>query len=197
MNAEEKTTELQPVPPRFLSREFHVRFLPGLLRARLRSNRRDKRGVSFTSNLEMMVTLAICAVLAVIGIPFALTQGSILGWVLTVVGLGGICVLFIQSVGSQWGSRPTYDDFLVGIFFFFVSLGVFVGIPVGMEYHSALAGVITSTVGFLGGYALGVAAGLQLQRMGWIAVTANMVAGFCAIILVATVLVMLLFYVFG
>jgi hypothetical protein len=189
--------ENQPVSPSFLSSEFHVRFLPGLLRARLRSHRRGKEGISFTSNLEMMVTLAVCVVLAIIGIPLALTQGSILGWILTIIGIGGICVLFIQSVGSQWGSRPTYDDFLVGIFFFFVSLGVFVGIPVGMEYHSALAGVIASTVGFLAGYALGVAAGLQLQRIGWIAVTVNMVAGFCAIILVATALVMLLFYVFG
>lgn len=184
-------------PPRFLSLEFHVRFFPGFIEGRLRSMRRQREGVSFTSNLEMLVVLAVCVILAVIGIPLAQAQGSILGWILTLLGAGGMCVLFIQSVASQWSYRPTYDDFLTGIFFFFVSLGGFIGIPVGMEQHSVLVGVATGIVGFLAGYGLGIGAALQLQRLGWIAVIANMAAGFCAIILVATAFVMLLFYAFG
>lgn len=186
-----------PIPPCFLSLQFHVRFFPRLLWAHLRSKKRERECTSFTSNLEMLVTLAVCIILAVIGIPLAVTQGSILGWILTVIGTGGICVLFIQSVASQWGTRPTYDQFLTGIFFFFLSLGVFIGIPVGMDHHSALLGVVTGIVGFLAGHVLGIAAGLQLQRLGWIAAIANMLAGLGSIILVATAIIMLLFYVFG
>jgi hypothetical protein len=197
MSVEEKTSELYPVPPRFLSLEFHVRFFPRFLRTHLKSMRRGKEGGSFTSTLEMIVSLAVCVILAMIGIPLALAQGSIFGWILTVIGLGGICVLFIQSVGSQWGSRPTYDDFLVGIYFLAVSLGIIVGIPVGMDRHSPLAGIATSIAGFLAGHLLGIGASLQLQRLGWIAVIINMLAGFGAICLSAGTCIMLVVVVFG
>ena len=43
-----------------------------------------------------------------------------------------VMILVILSIGSQWGDRPTYSDFLAGVFFFFVCLGLFIGIPVGM-----------------------------------------------------------------
>ena len=197
MSAEEKTPEFHPIPPRFMTLEFHVRFFPGFIEGRLRSMRRQREGISFPPILEMFLTLAVCFVLALIGVPLALNQGSILGWILTILGIGGIAMIFIQSVASQWSYRPTYDDFLTGIFFFFVSLGGFIGIPVGMEQHSVLVGVATGIVGFLAGYVFGIGAALQLQRLGWIAVIANMVAGFCAIILVGTAFVMLLFYAFG
>jgi len=82
--------------------------------------------------MEMIIGLAVCLVLALIGIPYALTQGSIIGWILSIAGVGGIVILVILSIGSQWGDRPTYNDFLAGVFLFFVCLGLFIGIPVGM-----------------------------------------------------------------
>jgi hypothetical protein len=145
----------------------------------------------------MLVTLAICAILAVIGIPFALTRGSIFGWILTVLGLGGIAVLFIQSAKSQRGSQPAYDDFLVGIFFFFVFAGIFVGLPVCMEFKSIPLGMAISIVGFLAGHMLGIAAGLELQRLGWIAGTIDMLAGLGAIILSAAIFIAIFFFALG
>jgi hypothetical protein len=180
-----------PAYPRFLSLEFHVRFFPRFLRSHLKSKKMGTGGGAFTSTLEMIVSLAVCLILAVIGIPHALNQGSVLGWILTVIGAGGIIALFIQSVGSQWGSRPTYDDFLAGIYFLAVSLGIIIGIPVGMDYHAPLAGVFTSIGGFVAGHVLGIGAGLQLQRLGWIAVIANMLAGFGAVCLSAGTIIML------
>jgi hypothetical protein len=197
MSAEVKTPDLQPNPPRFLSFEFHLRFFPGLLRSRLKSKRTRTGGGAFTSTLEMIVALAVCIILVVIGIPNALTQGSIFGWILTVIGSGGIIVLFIQSVGSQWGSPPTYDDFLAGIYFLAVCLGIISGIVVGMDHHSPLAGLLTSTGGFIAGHALGIGAGLQMQRLGWMAVIANMLSGFGAICVGAGTIIMLVVVSFG
>lgn len=140
----------------------------------------------------MVISLAVCLILAVIGIPSAWTQGSVLGWILTIVGVGGTAGLVILSVGSQWGDRPTYDDFLIGIFLFFVSLGLFIGIPVGMDRHSFWLGLSASLAGLVGGYVLGILAGLRLQHLGWVAVILNMLAAFAAIILGATALIILI-----
>jgi hypothetical protein len=184
------------VPPRFLSLEFHTRFLPRLLRDRLRRKKKEEQGTSFTSTTELIIILAVCLILAAIGIPSALIRGSIVGWVLSILGVGGFLAILILSVGAQWGERPTYNDFLAGIFFFFVSLGIFIGIPVGMDSHSPWLGVLTSLAGLFGGYVLGIFAGMQLQRLGWIAVILNMLAGFAAIVLSGTALVMLLVLTF-
>jgi hypothetical protein len=184
------------VPPRFLSLEFHTRFFPRLLRDRLRRKKKEEQGPSFTSTTELIVTLVVCLILAVIGIPSALIRGSIVGLILSIIGVGGLLAILILSVGAQWGNRPTYDDFLAGIFFFFVSLGIFIGIPVGIDNHSPWLGVLTSLVGLLGGYVLGIFAGMQLQHLGWIAVILSMLAGFAAIMMGGTALVMLLVLTF-
>jgi hypothetical protein len=189
--------EDRPVHPRFLSLEFHLRFFPRFLRSHLKSKKMGTGGVAFTSTLEMIVALAVCLILAVIGIPLAVNQGSILGWVLTFIGAGGIVALFIQSVASQWGDRPTYDDFLAGIYLLAVALGIISGIPVGMDHHAPVAGLFTSIGGFIAGHALGIGAGLQMQRLGWIAVIANMLAGFGAICVGAGTVIMLAFVAFG
>jgi hypothetical protein len=184
-------------PPRFLSLEFHTRFFPRLLRDRLRGKKKEEQGTSFTSTMELTLTLAVCVILAVIGIPSALMRGSIVGLILSIFGVGGLLALFVLSVGAQWGSRATYDDFLTGIFFLFVSLGIFIGIPVGMDSHSPWLGALTSLAGLFGGYVLGIAAGMQLQHLGWISVILNMLAGLAAIVMGGTVLVMLLVLTVG
>jgi hypothetical protein len=179
-------------PPRFFSRDFHTEFFPRVLKDHLPRKKREGQGTTFTSTTEMIIGLAVCVILAVIGIPSAWTQGSVFGWILTIIGVGGIVGLVILSVGGSWGNRPTYDDFLIGIFFFFVSLGLFIGIPIGMDRHSFWLGLSASLVGLVGGYALGILAGLHLQRLGWMAVILNMLAAFAAIILSATALILLI-----
>ncbi len=186
------------VPPKFLSLDFHARFFPGLLRDRfLPRKNRETPGTTFTSTTEMIVMLAGCLILAAIGIPTAVSRGSIVGWILTALGVGGTILLFILSVAAQWGHRPSYDDFLAGIFFFFVSLGVPVGVAVGLETHSPWLGILAGLAGLLGGYVLGILAGLRLQHLGWIATIVNMLAGLAAIVTAAGALVTLLFVMMG
>jgi hypothetical protein len=180
-----------PIPPKFLSLEFHTGFFPRVLRDRLRRKEKESEGTAFTSIMEMMIGLAVCLILAVIGIPFALTQGSAIGWILSILGVGGIIVLLIVSLGAQWGHRPSFDDFLIGVFFFFVSLGMFIGIPVGMDSHSPWLGVSAGLAGLIGGYLVGILAGLRLQHLGSIAVVVNMLAGFATIVMGGAGLVML------
>ncbi len=176
--------------PKFLSAEYHTVFFPQVLRNRHHLKARESQDTTFTSTTEMFISFAVCLILAIIGIPSA-AQGSTVGWILSIVGIGGIVALVILSASSQWSERPTYDDFLKGVFFFFVSLGIFVGIPVGMESHSFWLGASASLAGLVGGYALGIFAGLQLQRLGWFAIILNMIAAFAAIVLVGTTLLML------
>jgi len=182
----------ETAPPKFLSLEFHARFFPRLLLDRLRRKGREGGGTTFTPNLEMYLVLAVCLVLAFIGLPMAWSRGSPAGWALTALGVGGVAFLVIQGVASRWGIRPGYDDFLVGVFFFFVALGVLIGIPVGMEAHSAGVGILAAAAGLAGGYLAGIFAGLALQRLGWIAAVIDMLAGLGAIILAGAAMFLLL-----
>ena len=180
------------IPPKFLSLEYHARFFPRLLRDRLRRKKREEQGTSFVSTMELIIALAVCVILAAIGIPSALNRGSIVGLILSIIGVGGVLAIFVVSVTAQWGNRPTYEDFLIGIFFFFVSLGIFIGIPVGMDNHSFWLGALASLGGLLGGYVLGIFAGLRLQHLGWMALIVDMLAGFAAIVMGVAALVILL-----
>jgi hypothetical protein len=185
-----------PDTPKFLSLEFHTSFFPRLLWGRLRRKKKETQGTTFTSTMEMIIALAVCLILAVIGIPSALTRGSVVGWILSIIGVGGILALLIASVGAQWGNRPTYDNFLTGVFFFFVSLGILIGIPVGMGNSSPVLGVSVSLAGLLGGYMLGIFAGLRMQHLGWMALILNMVAGLAAIAMGGATLITLVSFTF-
>jgi hypothetical protein len=65
-----------------------------------------------------------------------------------------------------------------------------------MDRHALLLGILASLAGLVSGYLLGVIAGLQLQRLGWLAVVINMIAALAAIILIGTAVVLLLVPVF-
>ena len=103
--------------PKFLSAEYHTVFFPQVLRNRHHLKARESQDTTFTSTTEMFISFAVCLILAIIGIPSA-AQGSTVGWILSIVGIGGIVALVILSASSQWSERPTYDDFLKGVFFF-------------------------------------------------------------------------------
>jgi hypothetical protein len=176
--------------PKFLYLDFHLRFFPQVLRRRLRGKAKEG-GVSFTSTLEATILLAACVVLALIGLPSAITRGSIVGYVFSILGVGGAGTLFVWSVASSWGSPAGYDQFSPGVFFFFVLAGIFVGIPVGLSGHSFLLGVSLSLAGLVAGYPIGIFSGRQAQRLGWISTIVDMLAGLAAVGLAGAALIML------
>ena len=188
--SEESSPATPDLVPRFLSLEFHIKFFPDVLRRRLRGKGKEE-GVSFTSTLESTILLAVCVVLALVGLPSALTRGSIVGYVLSILGVGGTAALFVLSVASHWGSPPEYDRFAAGVFFFFVALGIFVGIPVGLSNHSFLFGACVSLAGLVAGYLLGLFSGRQVQCLGWISAIVDMLAGLAAVGLMGAALIML------
>jgi len=169
----------QQMTPKFFSFEFHVRFFPSLLRSRLRP--KERAGTGFPSSLEPTVALAVCFILVMIGLPSAIDNKSLFGWVLTGLGLIGFAALFIQSISSHWGEKPSYDDFLIGIFFFFIILGLTAGIFVGTMNHSFFLGLLVGLSGLLAGYVFGIFAGLWFQYLGWMAVILNLIAGLAVI----------------
>jgi hypothetical protein len=65
-----------------------------------------------------------------------------------------------------------------------------------MECRSLWIGLAASLAGLVGGYALGIFAGLWMQRLGWMAVIINMLAFFAGIIVCGTALIILVALVF-
>ena len=175
--------------PRFLSVEFHARFFPRVLWGRLRPG--ERVGSGFTSFLPY-IALAICLILVVIGVPNALTHSSTVGWIMLGLGLLGLVAIFIQSISSWWGERPSYEGFLVGFFFLFVILGLTTGIFIGTLKHSLALGLVVSAAGLFTGYLLGILAGLWFQYLGWIAALLNILAGLGIIGMIIVDLVLLL-----
>ncbi len=152
------------MPPAFFSIEFHTRFFPALIRSHLRLG--ERAGTGFSSTIELQVTFAICAILVAIGIPNALSHKSISGWVMGGMGGAGILALLLASIFSR-RDPPSYDRFLTGVFFFFLTLGLTAGVFTGTLNHSLMLGVITGSAALAAGYLLGILAGMWLQYIGW------------------------------
>jgi hypothetical protein len=158
------------MPPSPMSIEFHAHFFPALLYAWLRQ--REKAATGFSSILEFHIALAICAVLAAIGIPIALSRQSFTGWAMGGIGLAGILALLINSIISH-RDPPSYDQFLTGVFFFFPALGITAGVFTGTLNHSVFLGLLAGSGGLVAGYLLGILAGLWLQHLGWLSGIVN------------------------
>jgi hypothetical protein len=179
----------QKIPP-FLSLEFHKVFFLRLLRHRLSRQQDRDRGVTFTSTMEMMIILALCVVLAVVGLPAAVGQGSLIGWIIAGIGFAGILSLMVLSITANLGNPPSFHYFLTGTFVFFVAIGTFIGIPTGMSTHNVWLGIAVSFGGLAAGYVVGIGAGLWFQYLGWIAGIINMLAILGAVIVAGTALVL-------
>ena len=67
---------------------------------------------------------------------------------------------------------PSYDGFLIGIFFFFIALGISAG-AFSMLSHSLPFGLLVGLGGLIAGYLLGIFAGLWLQYLGWLSEMVN------------------------
>ena len=180
------------IPPSILSFEFHTKFFPQLLWSRLRSKKEDQEGSRFTHNMEFMMALFVCVILAAIGLPLMLNRGLMVGWVLSIIGLGGVLAIFVFSIFSQLGNRPTYNGFLIGILFFFLFLGISAGTFIGTLEHSLSLGLLSGTGGLLLGYGMGIFAGFWFQYLGWIAALVDMLSGLAVIGMISVDLVLLL-----
>jgi len=180
----------EAVPPNFLSLEYHTRFFPKLLWNGLQSKKKAKSTFVSSAFLEGTIGITICLVLVALGGPSAVARGSIPGWIMTILGAGGIIFLVGTSVYFQGGARPSYDNFQIGIFSFFVMLGLASGVYAGISHHSLLIGTVVGTMGFIAGYGAGIFFGLWMQRLGWIVAVVNMVAGFAAFVLAVAGVIM-------
>jgi hypothetical protein len=164
-------------PPKLMSVAFHTRFFPSLLWSRIRPKQQQTRS-GFNSSFELYLVLAGCAVLVALGVPAAMSHGSIAGWMASGLGAAGILAVLANSISSRSGEPLSWDGFLVGIFFFFVFLGLTVGIFVNtLEHFHLFLSLATCTAGLVAGYLVGIIAGLWLQYVGWLATVLNQVAG--------------------
>lgn len=188
MNTEQRGMMKKDISQRFFSLEFHTRFFPALLWRRLRF--RERAATSFVST-ESYIALVFCFILAVTGIPSAITRHSIIGWVVGGSGLAGILALFTISICSRRGPL-SYDGFLIGILFFLVTLGLTAGIFNGTLEHSFFIGLLGSVAGLVLGYVLGIFAGLWFQYLGSLAVLLDLLAGLAIIGMIVVDLVLLL-----
>jgi hypothetical protein len=102
-------------------------------------------------------------------------SGSVVSWIIGGIGAAGTVALLINSIVSRKGS-PNYDNFLVGVFFFFLTLGLTAGVFVGSLNHSLMIGLLIGAAGLIAGYLIGILAGLWLQYLGWLALTVNALA---------------------
>jgi hypothetical protein len=164
--------------PEFWSLEFHTRFFPALLRSRLTP--RERAGSGFTSSLEKYFLIILSLIFIVFGIPGAILRHSVIGWIAVAIGFAGIIALIINSIFSR-ESSPDYEQFLWGVFFFFVIMGLSAGIFAGSLNHSLLLGIVIGAAGIIAGYFIGIAAGLWFQYLGWLASLVNGMAVFAVI----------------
>lgn len=178
-------------PPKFLSVEFHKRFFPALLWGSIRPKQQRTRS-GFNSSLELYIVLAVCGVLVALGAPAALSHSSIAGWIASGLGATGILALTVTSISSRQGEPPSWDDFLTGIFLFFIFLGLTVGIFFStMEHFHLFPSLVLCAAGLIAGYVVGIIAGLWLQYVGWMATVLNQVAAAAVIGMLVLDLVLL------
>jgi hypothetical protein len=167
--------ELKENPfPKFLSLEFHAEFFPALLFGRLKPN--EATGTRFTSTLHFYVLFFICLILIAVGIPNTVSLKSVIGWIISVIGVAGAIFLVINSILSYKGNTPSYGAFLKGVFLFFPSLGLSAGVFMGSLGHSFEIGLLIGSAGLAAGYLLGILSGLWFQYLGWLAGLLNYVA---------------------
>ena len=176
-------------PPKFLSVAFHTRYFPGILLSRMRLGGRTETG--FSSTFEHYIAFAVCIIPLAFGIPFAVSSGSIIGWITGGIGAAGTIALVINSVFSRTKEPPSYEGFLAGVFLFFVFLGITGGVFVGTLEHSLPLGLLAGSAGLVTGYLLGILAGLWLQYLGWLSAAVNGLAGFAVVGMLSVDLVLL------
>ncbi len=195
MNSGTVETVVDPLDnaPPFWSLEFHSTFLPAILVRQLRP-RTQTFDSPFANHLplEFAISVAVCAVILEIALPRAVAHGSIVGWTSAGIATAGLVMLMIQSISSAREDRISYAQFRPAVFLFFVVLGATGALFVGeVAYRSRAVAGGAVIIGLLIGYGAGIFAGLWIQRLGWIGIFLDVLAG-CAIIGMVVVDLMLL-----
>lgn len=186
-------------PPGFLSLAFHTSFFPGLIRDRLGGHRKQKESYDsgFSSNTGYYVVLIICFLLIAVGLPDAISHRTVIGWVAAGIGAAGIVALLINGIVSC-KNPPSYEYFLTGVFFFFVTLGITTGVFIGTLEHSLSQGLLAGAGGLIAGYFIGILAGLWFQHLGWLfSGMVNSIAWFAVLGMFFVDLVLLTGRIFG
>jgi hypothetical protein len=165
-------------PPSLLSWEFHTAFFPRLLWSKLNPKPAENQGTSFNSRMELTVLFFVFLVLLGAGTAMVLGKNFLWGSPLAILGLTGTAYIFFSSWAAQRGTKPSYDSFLIWIFFFLVFLGLTAGLFFTSVNHSSHFIVLgAGALGFLAGYFAGIFGGLWLQSLGWISGLLNVLAG--------------------
>jgi hypothetical protein len=181
--------------PPFWSRDFHLRFLPGVIRRRLRG---EPQPTGFASHGTLYFTLAVFACLALIAIGLPGSVGPDPSWVARaalLVGVLGLGRAIVASLAAARQSPPTYDAFLVDVFAFCIILGGTIGLwgavfgahAPARSWPTALA----TAAGLVAGYLVGIPAGLGFQRLGQIGTILRVLAWPAVIGLLVTAMVLL------
>jgi hypothetical protein len=157
--------------PRFFSLDFHIKFFPALLWRLLHpKNRRYESTFAGHISLELPVMAIVSIILGIYGFSAVIGSGSVIGWVCGIAGLGGFSYLLTISIRSAMGVRPSFEYFRLIIFFFFVILGINIGLEIGTVYHLSYGfRIIAVLAGLVPGYVAGIGGGLRVQHLGWIA----------------------------
>jgi len=155
--------------PAFWSAEFHLRYFPALLKARLRPPPAEGfQGFRhFSLGLPVLVVTSIS--LLAIGIPGLVDQPfSVLNLVLTVLGGLVLTALLVLSIVSCWGEPVTYAGFEPQVFLFVLLLGVSVALFCArlIWQLQTWPAVAVMLAGLLLGYGVGIGAGLWCQVLG-------------------------------
>ena len=165
-------------PPSMLTWEFHFNFFPRLLWSKLAPKGATPQGTSFSHNMDLTIVTCVCMALLAVGAPLAFGPHALLGWPLVALGLIGLVYLLINSIAGQQGLRPSYDEFHLWIFFFFLFLGMSGGLILTAADHQPRPMVLAAgLLGLLPGYLTGLLAGFWAQRLGWISGLLNGLAG--------------------
>lgn len=183
-------------PPKFLSISFHTKFFPFLLWQRLRPGKSENRSplaehVAEGVPMEFTILTVLSIGATFFGAGAALGKNSVIGWIFGILGVGGFIALLINSIRSQEGCRPSFDLLRIPVFFFFIILGITIGIYIGKLEHSCWLGILFGLTGLLAGYIVGILAGLWIQYLGWMAKIFDLLAGLAIIGVVILDLVLL------
>ena len=180
--------QLAASAPSVLSWAFHVQFFPALLKQRFRLHQTKQNGFVPSGYLEGMLTVLVSSGLIVGG---GARRDPTDGLGITLLALGGAGLLYslYRSIADARELRPSYENFLFGLFFFSIMLGVFVGLVFAV-YHPAAVRAGAAGGGALAGYWVGLILGVQAQRLGFIGGALNQFAmlGALGLIVVAILL---------
>ena len=182
---------LENTPPPFWSMDFHLRYFPMVLVKQIKDHPDSRKGHVL---IEVPIMVVACGVMMALGLPSAIDRHSIVGWVLVVLGGGGLAALVIWILKATAGSPLSYSEFEPWVFLFLTLSGTVGGLLGGDIFGDLWLGFGGALVGLILGYFLGIGVGLGAQRLGPLRAFVALAAAVGLFIGIGTLLVYL-FYI--